>query len=142
MSDSPELYLSAVTKFVLSTYRRKHGVCRCQISRKTRYMFHNLKLSRLQIAVIPVIQSSNNNLLTTSSYQFVQYSEDNIDLFNVPVIMAEFGRTRLPEEIVIGNGKTYNGGYKNGPLNPGQNYLIFVRDVTTLRRGTKNEVCE
>ena len=43
-------------------------------------------------------------------------------------IAAEFEASNLPDELVLGNGKVYNG-YHNAPLNPGTLYKVHVRAV-------------
>ncbi|KAL9973643.1 hypothetical protein ACROYT_G020124 [Oculina patagonica] len=44
-------------------------------------------------------------------------------------IAAQFDRGKLPDEFILGNGKTY-GGYENAPLEPETEYKAYLRGVT------------
>ena len=44
-------------------------------------------------------------------------------------VAAQFDRGKLPDEFILGNGKTY-GGYENAPLQPETKYKAYLRGVT------------
>ena len=49
-------------------------------------------------------------------------------------IAAEFKAADLPEEFVVGDGKTYNG-YQNAQLIPGTVYAVYVRVIAVDPNG-------
>ena len=53
-------------------------------------------------------------------------AKENGDRF---YIAAQFERSKIPREFILGNGQIY-GGYKNTPLQPETEYKVYLRAAT------------
>lgn len=56
-------------------------------------------------------------------------------------IAAQFVRGKLPDEVILGNGKFYDG-YQNTPLQPETHYTVYLRAVTEHNGVNKPENSE
>ncbi|XP_063694669.1 uncharacterized protein LOC134826282 [Bolinopsis microptera] len=85
-----------------------------------------------------VVRLKNNVTLASPTMSFEKdqyevYEKKTMEKYGIPVIMAEFERSYLPQRVVIGNGNVY-GGFRNGPLDPGSFYQIFFRELHGIKQ--------